>query len=115
MAACVDSALWLQSRRIGETKGRIAALDDIRLRLIEMSDIAAAETLAGQLERLRKDLDYQQQVMVAMQARAVVGRPEQAGTADLRSMKLRSDRAALAAWSDGAPSELAPLRVKGAA
>jgi hypothetical protein len=102
MAACVESALWLQSRRIGEAKGRIAALDDIRLRLIEMSDIAAADALSVQLDRLRKDLDHQQQVMVAMQARVVVGRAEQAGTADLRSMKVRSDRAALAAWSDSA-------------
>ena len=102
MAACVDSALWLQSRRIGETKGRIAALDDIRLRLIEMSDIAAADALAAQLDGLRKDLEYQQQVMVAIEARAAVGRAELAGTADLRSMKNRSDRAALVAWSDSA-------------
>jgi hypothetical protein len=61
--------IWPALRRIGETRGRIAALDDIRLRLIEMGEIASADATAAQIERLKKGLDYHQHVLVAVRAR----------------------------------------------
>ncbi len=72
MSGDVGSELWLQSRRIGETRGRLAALEDIRLRLIEMSDCAAAEALGAQIDGMRRCLDYQQSVLVAMRARVAI-------------------------------------------
>jgi hypothetical protein len=104
MAVDVDNDLWLQSHRIGLAKGRIAALDDIRLRLIEMADVAAANALAGLVDRLRKDLDYQNQVMVAMQARAAVTRIEQMTGVDTLSAQSGTDYEAPVAWRDLAPS-----------
>jgi hypothetical protein len=61
--------VWSAVRRIGETRGRIAALDDIRLRLIEMGDIGSADATAAQIDRLKKGLDYHQHVLVAVRAR----------------------------------------------
>jgi hypothetical protein len=61
--------IWTAMRRIAETRGRIAALEDIRLRLIEMGETASADAATGQIDRLRKGLDYHRHVLVAVQAR----------------------------------------------
>jgi hypothetical protein len=81
MTAGVDADLWLQLRRVAMTKGQIAALDEIRLRLIEMSDLFAANAVAERLDGLRNELDYQRHVLVAMQARMAVKRVDQSRAA----------------------------------
>jgi predicted component of type VI protein secretion system len=77
MAACVDNDLWLQSRRIAVTKSKIAVLDEGGLWLTEMSDAFSPDSVAARMEALQKDLDYQRNVLVAMQARMAVRRLEQ--------------------------------------
>ena len=74
MTIGVDTDLRLQSRRIAVTRGLIAGLDDIRLRLIEMSDVAAADAMAARIDRLQEDLEHQNHIMVAIQARAAIRR-----------------------------------------
>jgi len=85
-------------------KGRIAALDDIRLRLIEMADVAGATAVAALVDRLRRDLDYQIQVRVAMEARAAVTRLEQTTVTDPHLSRSGADPAAPVAWREFAPS-----------
>ncbi len=104
MAEDVDNALWLQSRRMAFAKGRIAALDDIRLRLIEMADVAGATAVAALVDRLRRDLDYQTQVRVAMEARAAVTRLEQTSGVDALPARGGSDLAAPFTLGHPAPS-----------
>jgi hypothetical protein len=77
--------VWPAIRRIGEARGRIAALEDIRLRLIEMGEIASAEATAAQIERLRKGLDYHQHVLVAMRARLARAHAEPVGLNTVRT------------------------------
>ena len=96
MAARIDTDLWLQSRRIAVTKSQIAALDASRLRLIEMSDLAEATALAARISGLRKNLEYQKHVLVAMQARTGLRRHDDA-RAIRRPSALRPDRAVAAA------------------
>ena len=81
MTVDVDTDLWLQLRRTAMIRGQIAALAEIRLRLIEMSDVVAANAVAERLDGLRTNLDYQRHVMVAMQARMAVRRLEQSKAA----------------------------------
>jgi hypothetical protein len=53
-------------------------LEDIRLRLIEMGDTAAAEAMLPQMERLKKGVDYHQHVLIAVRARLSRSQPEPA-------------------------------------
>ena len=59
------------------TKAQIAALDETRLRLIEMSDLFAVNALAARINELRKYLEYQEHVLVAMEARRAMRRVAQ--------------------------------------
>ncbi len=94
MSGDVDYEFWLQSRRIGEMRGRLAALEDIRLRLIEMSDLGAADALGVQIDGLRRCLDYQQRVLVAMRARLAIKGMDAISAMRVGSFKAGSDRAA---------------------
>jgi hypothetical protein len=71
--------VWPTMRRIAETRGRIAALEDIRLRLIEMGETASADAAAAQIDRLRKGLDYHRHLLIAVQARLARSRAETEG------------------------------------
>ena len=93
MAAGVDIEIWLQSHRLNETRRQIAALRDVLMLLVEMADVAAADAMAARLDRLQKDLEYQNHVMVAMQARAEV-RHAARSAADAVAAPSISDRAA---------------------
>jgi hypothetical protein len=84
MAARIDNDLRLQSRRIAVTKSRIAALDEGGLWLTDMSDLISPDSVAARREALQKDLDYQRNVLVAMQARMAVRRLEQTMMANQR-------------------------------
>jgi hypothetical protein len=104
MVGDVANDLWLQSRRIGLAKGRIAALDDIRLRLIEMGDCAGANAVAALVDRLRRDLEYQTQVRVAMEARAAVTRAEHPMGAEADPAQRLNDLGSSVDWREMVPS-----------
>jgi hypothetical protein len=69
MVPVTNNDLWAAVRRVCEANGRLSSLDDIRLRLIEMGETASANAMLPQLERLRGDLDYHKDILVAVQAR----------------------------------------------
>jgi hypothetical protein len=69
MVLATHHEIWPALRRIGETRGRIAALDYFRRRHIELGVGAPAPATASQIERLKKGLDYHQHVLVAVRAR----------------------------------------------
>ncbi len=62
-------ALASAHRRVAEAKGRVARHEDLRLFLLKIREVEAAEVLASRIGELVVDLDYLETGMSAAAAR----------------------------------------------